>query len=370
MTKVIHLSSAHPAFDSRIFVKQCRSLAKANYDVSLIVQHDDDAIIDGIKLLHIKKNKSKRLKRMLFSTWQIYKLAREKKAALYHFHDAELMFAAILLRFFGAKVIYDVHEDLPQQIQSKHYLPFIFKYPLALFAKIAEWFSSLFFSGIIAATPDIANRFPTKKTIVVQNFPRFEEITNSNNSIPYQNRKNNICYIGGISKQRGIFEIVKSMNLIIEKNAKLIIAGSFFSNLTKQEIVKNKGWEKVEYLGFLDRTQIIKELNKARCGLVILHPTKAYLTSYPVKMFEYMAAGLPIIVSDFPLWREILEPYNCAIFVNPNKEEEISKAIDWILQNPKKAMEMGQRGKKATIKNYNWKSEEKKLLDFYKKILA
>jgi len=371
MPKIVHLSSVHPAFDSRIFDKECRSLANAGYKVSLVIAHDRDEIIEQINIKHIRNRKTTRLKRVIFSTWQVYKRARQENADLYHFHDAELIPIAILLRLHGKKIIYDVHEDLPKQIQSKHYLPSIIKYPLANFARIGEWLASrIFFNGIIGATPDIARKFPSKKTIIVQNFPRLENLSTSSKITPYSKRKNIICYIGGISKERAIFEMVAAMPLIGEKKTRLLIAGSFFSNKTKQEIKQKSAWEKVDYLGHLNKDQIVEQLNKSRCGLVILHPTKAYLMSYPVKMFEYMAQGLPIIVSDFALWRKILEPYNCAIFINPLKANEISSAIEWILQNENQAEEMGKKGKKAVELHFNWQSEENKLLSFYKKLLA
>lgn len=371
MPSVVHLSSVHPPFDTRIFINECRSLAQHGYDVSLIIVHDKDERIDNIALQHIKKKQTGRIRRMVFTTWQVYKKAKKAKADLYHFHDAELIPIAILLRLGGAKIIYDIHEDLPLQIQSKHYLHPVFKFPLALLAKTAEWISTrIFFTGIVAATPDIARRFAMDKTIIVQNFPRLEEIIDTKSNILHTNQENNICYIGGISKERGIFEIVKSMALLKTSQTKLLLAGSFFSSQIQQKITSENGWENVNYLGHINRTQVIEQLNKSRCGLVILHPTKAYLTSYPVKMFEYMAAGLPIIASNFSLWQEILNPFDCAIFVDPTDTNEISKAIDWILQNPDKAYEMGQRGKKAAEQYFNWKNEEEKLLRLYEKLLA
>ena len=83
------------------------------------------------------------------------------------------------------------------------------------------------------------------------------------------------------------------------------------------------------------------------------------------KLFEYMEAGLPVICSNNKLWKEIINKYNCGIAVNPNNKEEIKDAIVALKDNPDKAKIMGENGRKAIENEYNWLTQEKKILLLY-----
>lgn len=86
-------------------------------------------------------------------------------------------------------------------------------------------------------------------------------------------------------------------------------------------------------------------------------------------MFEYMSAGIAVIASDFPLWREIIEGNDCGLCVNPLDPQAIAAAIDTLAQDPERARKMGQNGQCAMQKHYNWGIEERKLLQLYRTIL-
>ena len=130
------------------------------------------------------------------------------------------------------------------------------------------------------------------------------------------------------------------------------------------------GWSKVRFHGWSSRTEVANILGDVRAGLVVLHPLKNYIDSFPTKMFEYMAIGLPVIASDFPLWRRIISDVNCGLFVDPQNPEAIAKAMQWILDHPQEAEDMGQRGRKAVEEVYNWKSESVKLANLYESLLG
>ena len=130
------------------------------------------------------------------------------------------------------------------------------------------------------------------------------------------------------------------------------------------------GWSKVRFHGWSSRTEVANILGDVRAGLVVLHPLKNYIDSFPTKMFEYMAIGLPVIASDFPLWRRIISDVNCGLFVDPQNPEAIAKAMQWILDHPQEAEDMGRRGRKAVEEVYNWKSESVKLANLYESLLG
>ncbi|MBM7581725.1 glycosyltransferase involved in cell wall biosynthesis [Caldicoprobacter guelmensis] len=365
---ICHITSAHPPYDDRIFHKECKTLAGNGYKVVLIAPHDKDEVVEGVKIKAIPKPKNRK-ERILKITLQVYKSALRENAEVYHFHDPELIPAGIMLRFHGKKVIYDVHEDVPRQIMSKEWIPKYLRGMVAGVMGMIEALASKIIDGIVAATPAIAKRFPKFKTTVVQNFPIVSEFV-LGESIPYQNRPAKVVYIGGISIIRGIKEMIKAVELVAKKvDVRLVLAGSFSPPSLKDEIENLEGWQYVNFLGWQNRESIARLLGEARVGLVVLHPIPNYVEAWPVKLFEYMAVGLPVIVSDFPLWREIIECTGCGILVNPLKPKEIADAIKWILEHPEEAEKMGHRGREAVLNKYNWQVEGNKLLEFYRRIL-
>ncbi|MGB4182188.1 MAG: glycosyltransferase, partial [Dethiobacteria bacterium] len=217
--------------------------------------------------------------------------------------------------------------------------------------------------------PKIAERFPSKKTVVVQNFPVLGELS-IDHPIAYLERPPIVTYMGGITRVRGINEIVRAMGMLPnDMKVKLILAGSFDPLQLKDEVSRQHGWEKVEYCGWQSRERLKSILSKTRVGLVVLHPVTNYLESYPVKLFEYMSAGIPVVASDFPLWREIVEGVGCGLLVDPLNPEEIAKAILWLFQHQAEARAMGERGQKAINERYNWAIESKKLLQAYRELM-
>jgi len=362
--KICHITTVHPLFDTRIFYKECKSLLKAGYEVHLIVQNDKDELIDGIYIHGLPKPKD-RLERMIKLRKLALKKAIETDAEIYHFHDPELIPVGLKLKKLGKKVIYDVHEDVPRQILSKPYLNKLIKPIISKFFEIYEDYASRKFDAIISATPHIKDRFVKLNSNItdVNNFPKLNELYSPSR---WEERINEICYIGGIAKIRGIIELVKALEYV---DTTLHLAGSFESEELKQTVMNLEGWKKIKYYGFVNREQVKEILAKVKIGVVTLHPTINYLDSLPVKMFEYMSAGIPVIASNFPLWKEIIEKNHCGICVDPLNPLEIAKAIEYLLNNDDIAKNFGENGRKLVENKYNWENEEKKLLNLYKQLL-
>lgn len=369
--KICHLTSVHPPFDTRIFHKECKSLAMAGYDVTLIVQHDKDETVDGIKIVALPTVKNRFL-RMLGLTSKAFLLSLRQKADIYHFHDPELLPVGLLLKLISKKkVIYDVHEDYAKQIISKPYIPRSTRNIVAFLVKMMEYLSSNIFDGIVTATDDISNNFTRhKRTISVKNYPVLSYFSSINRKCVNNESSFTLVYIGGICEIRGIAQIVQALGLInSSRQVKLILCGKFYPTAFETRVRNLKGFEKVDYLGWIKTENIPEVLSKADAGVVCLTPISNYLTALPVKLFEYMAAGLPVIASNFPLWREIVESNRCGICVNPLRPEDITNAIRYIMENPDEAQAMGENGRNAVLKKYNWENEGKKFLELYEKVL-
>ena len=170
--------------------------------------------------------------------------------------------------------------------------------------------------------------------------------------------------IGGIAKIRGIGQVVKAMTFT--KGVRLNLAGKFSEQDIEKTTKSRSGWEKVDELGFLSRQEVADVLERSKIGLVTFLPSPNHIDSQPNKMFEYMSASIPIITSNFPLWREIVEGNECGLCVDPLNPKAIGEAIQYLIDNPAQAERMGENGRKAVEVKYNWPVEEKKLLDLYK----
>ncbi|MCK5028099.1 MAG: glycosyltransferase family 4 protein [Bacteroidales bacterium] len=363
--KICHITSAHPIDDVRIYHKECLSLVSAGFEVHLlgVIQGKNKNPDLPYTLVDIKNVNF--LIRFLILPFKLNKIAKDINADLYHLHDPDLLTLALWLKLKGKKVIFDVHEDVPKQIYAKPYLGKLQKWMLSKFFIFFESFIAKRIDSIVAATPLIFDRFKVKnrKTVNVNNYPILSEFNISDEA--YQEKKD-VIYAGVIDRNRGIVPLIESLSYT---KAKLKIAGFWGRDAFEKEVKQSTNWDKVDFLGFLNRKQIADNYSKSVAGIVTLLPTINYVESLPVKMFEYMAAGIPVVASNFPLWSKIINRINCGICVDPENPEEIGKAVDYLIDNPQESKTMGLNGRNAIIEEFNWQKEAEKLIDLYKDLL-
>jgi glycosyltransferase involved in cell wall biosynthesis len=375
--KIAHLTSAHPRFDTRIFVKMCCTLADAGHDVTLVVADGLGATLartqqnQPISIVDVgTPTKGNRLHRMTQTVNRIYDAALTLGVTVVHLHDPELLRIAVALKNRGLKVVYDVHEDLPRQLLSKPWLPAAIRPALAYGLERVENHLAKKMNAIVTATPFIKQRFERLNalTIDVCNFPIITELLDT--STLWQDRENAICYIGGITRIRGIEPLIDALPLLSNR-PKLYLAGPWDQDDNGQlqtTLSQRQGWPQVENLGQLNRSDVAKTLARSKIGLVTLFPTPNYVDALPVKLFEYMAAGIPVIASDFPLWRQIVEEAQCGLLVDPQDATAIAHAINHLLTHDDEARQMGLNGQQAVLNRYHWDFEAQKLLALYRQL--
>ena len=285
--KICHLTSGHPAFDIRIFRKECRSLADAGYEVVLVAPHERDETVDGVRIRCVPRPRDRR-ERMTRTPWHVLEAALAEDAALYHFHDPELIPVGMMLKARGKRVFYDVHENVPGSILTRAYLPPAARPWIAAGAGLVEGLGTRMFDGVVAATPAIARRFAKHGAIVVQNFPIPDELAVAQPR-PYSERERLVAYVGVMSEIRGIPEMVKAMALLPSSTeAILALAGMFGSPGLETELSRQPGWARVHYLGLQSRDEVATLLNRSRLGLVVFLAGPYELESLPNKLLEYM----------------------------------------------------------------------------------
>lgn len=368
---IIHFTTVHPRDDSRIRSKEVATLASAfNGAVCLYVQDGLGDAIDpdlGYRIVDTGP-RLRRIPRMVLGGWRMIKAVARARPAVAHFHDPELLPWALLLRLWGIKVVYDVHEDMPQQVKHNPGLPKAAQKLLPPFVAVAEWIGARLINGIVAPTTTIADRFPPAKTVLVRNFPLLSEL-HTPNSVPMRDRPLEMAYVGAISEVRNIYGMIQAVARLPYPEARLRLVGRFAIPETERRAMAMSEWRSVKFDGWASRQEVAGVLADARAGLVLLKPVAHEMLALPIKLFEYMAAGLPVISSDFPVWREIVESSDCALLVDPLDINAITAAMQWIIDHPAEAQAMGERGRRAVEERLNWGREGEALTTFYRNTL-
>lgn len=370
--KVCILTSVHMPFDGRVFHKEARSLAKAGYDVTLIARHDKEEVVDGVRVLPLPEAKS-RLQRMTKVTRRLYRLAVREDADVYHFHDPELMIVGLRLKRRGKKVIWDAHEHYPNSILDKYYIARPLRRLISRSFDLFERAVVRHFDYVIYTTPLVGARYATMKVQSgrVENYP----IVGLSESLPRQPQEK-IVYLGGMSRIRGLVEVVTAFAEVVRRHRtwKLCLVGScspasFETEL--RDLVRKLGVEaNVEFIAWVPYDEKEKLSSQAAMGVITYLPCSNNTSCLPNKLFDYMLVSLPVIASNFPLYREVVEGSRCGLIVDPSKPQEITAAMEHLIEHPDEARRMGENGRRAVLEKYNWENESEQLLRIYNEVLA
>jgi len=361
---VYQLSSVHVRSDVRVFHKQCVSLAKAGYKVHLLVADGKgDEVKQGV-VVHDMGKPQGRLNRMLFVPVKLFWKACSSKAIICQFHDPELLPVGLLIQLCSkVKVIYDAHESYPDDILYKDYLsPWLSR--LASFGiRHLENFAARRLAAVITVTDYHAQRFRrlNKATYTICNYPLLSEWSSFlATNTPRQQQS--LCYVGNITRKRGLGMLLQSIQHL---DVTVHLAGGYEPEDYRDELVAMPAWDKVVEHGYLARQEAISLMASCQVGLMLFMPEPNHINSLSTKVFEYMAAGCAVLVSDFPVYRQLIFDSGCGLCVNPENPFEIAQAIQNLLSDPEGLEVMGKRGKQLIREKYNWETQEETLLRLY-----
>lgn len=367
--KIAHITTVHYRHDVRIMYKYCRSLVDEDFDVSLVVSDGyGDEILHKVNIIDLGKSKFGRLGRFFLGSLNVFIHLIRKKYELLHFHDPELIPLALFMRILGCKVVFDMHENLPLQILTKTYLPKPIRYTLYQISYLFQRFAFMFLPVIFAEISYKRYFKNIKRQKIVLNYPLKETLENI--SLP---KKENFTlgYMGWLNKERGTIatlEVVSKIRATVKLD--LLFVGPYGKDINENILYKESIEEEwATFLGRLEPKKGWQEMSKCHVGLAVLENSPNFVESYPTKIFEYMLLGLPIIVSNFPLYKKIIDESQCGISVDPSSLEDFENAILWLINNPDKSKIMGQNGKKIAQEKYNWESEFLKVKFFYYDLL-
>ncbi len=360
--KICHITSVHPLNDTRIFEKECCSLAKKGNEVYLIGNGKNE-IKNGVTIIGIKNPYRGRVRRGLLYSRKVVNEALRLECEVYHLHDPELLFYAKSIKKHGYKVIFDSHEDVPRQILDKGWIPFGLRKVISSIYERYEKSVCKKMNAIVVATEKISEVFKKHniESTIVYNYPVIKE-----NSIQKDiEKKNNLlCFAGSLFVENGIIQLIDVVYDMPEICLKL--AGPIQNEV--KGYIENKKTDRIQYLGIITHQEVEILYRESTIGVVADLPTGNNIEGLPIKLFEYMQSGLPVITTNFPLRKKIFEEFECGILINPYDSQQYKEAIQKIISDKKYSRKCIENGKIAIETKYNWKNEEMKLLKLYNKL--
>lgn len=366
MIKVCHMTSAHKPEDVRIFHKECVSLVKNGYDVTLVEQGDSYEK-EGVHIAGIGEVSGGRLKRMLLVSRWVYQRALEVDADIYHFHDPELLPYGLKLKKKGKKVVFDSHEHVAEAILEKPYLYGPLRKLIHVVYSKYQSFVCKRLNAVVTVTPSLTQYFLkiTSHVCQITNYPILTELT----QLP-DYTSNSIFFAGGVTDQWNHLRILRALENL--PGCRYCLCGPI-SESYQAALSAMPAWSNVDYMGNIPHEQVAQEMACCAVGLALAIPSRnsdwKNGSLGNTKIFEEMMAGLPVICTDFVLWKDFVQRYCCGICVDPENVDEIANAIRYLLEHPDEAKRMGENGRRAVREEFNWDVEEKKLVALYDDIL-
>ncbi len=374
--RVCHITSLHPPLDVRIFHKECRTLTKAGYDVTLLAQADwRERAVNGIRIIGLPRI-TKRYQRP--RVWRhIVQEVNRLQPDLVHFHDPELLLVAPLLR--PARLIYDCQEPFAETVLVRRWIPRLLRYPTGRLVAFLEPLLARRTDAVVVTEDSHIDRFREgnrprlergRPIIVLYNYPLLS-------SLDFVRRSNGrtLLHVGILSEGRGSTTMIEAMSLLVRRmaGARLILVGSFDSPEDEVEVrrlIADHGLERaVELVGWVPFSDLPRWFAQADVGLVPWRSAEEFPPQIiPTKLFEYMGSRLPIVASNRPEIARFMERLDCGLLVEPGDSQGFAEAIEYLLTHPAAAKEMGERGRRAVEETYHWGSEGEKLLALYRQM--
>ncbi|GGD16852.1 glycosyltransferase [Hyunsoonleella pacifica] len=369
--KIAHITTVHYRYDVRIHYKYCKTLSEEkDFKVFQVVSDGlGPENFDNLSVIDLGSIRFGRIGRFFLGNIKVINYCLKTKMDLFHFHDPELLPSISLLKLFGKKVVFDMHENFPSQILTKSYLPKLIRVALS---NTVKFFQNVLFKFIpvIFAEHSYVKHFKTvkhKETIL--NYPLKKEF---NSISEVKMSEFTLGYMGSVTFERGVLVMLEVVSELRRKgrNISIIFVGPMDDNITDIDIVKrgvSEGW--AVFKGRLKAKDGWRLMAQCHIGMAVLKNSPNFIESYPTKLFEYMLLKLPIITSNFPLYKKIIDDAKCGIVVDPASNEEICSAILEIENDETKQMVMGENGKKTAIEKYSWETSElTKIKTFYNKV--
>lgn len=366
------LTSVHPGLDARIFYREARSAAEHGFDVTLLAPDATAGRVEGVTVRRLR-GPGGRAGRLL--RWPIlFVEALRGRADLYQIHDPELLPWAWLLGLLSRRpVVYDAHELFPEAILTKLWIPRAVRAPGS---RLSGWLERAFagqMSAVIAATPELADRFGAvnPRTVTVMNLPPVVEVRAQD-----EPSARVVIYAGLMNHERGLDILYATARLVRDRfpDFELRVLGRVdASGLPEDAARTSEAWAAVgvRFLGSVPQPEVASHLRGSAIGWLPMNPgSPSKRLAWPVKMGEYLAAGIAIVASDLPVQARVIREAAAGVVVEPFTAEAHAEAIISLLERPALAADMGRRGRHYARAHFTWESQVNVLVELYDGLIA
>ncbi len=370
--RVLHVSTAHPPTDPRLVNRVIPSLT-ADYELITLLPAMLDvqgpANARTIWLPYYQRLPVRFLLVhplvLLYTLWL--------RPSMLHIYDPELLpVARLMQRILGIPVIYEVHENLYRKLDQKVRLQgrWLVRQFMRFDAMAQQQFHLIFTEhGYLDTYRNL--RLPA---LVSYNYPSLAFLDAFRRPYAPNPTAPEFFYIGLISFERAFDVLIAALALLsrsIPKFTMHLFGRCTFSDETMRtlpgfDVVQGK----LQLYGYTAQTDALPTVAHATAGLALLKPVGDYTESYPTKLFEYMALGLPVVTANFPLYQAIVEKHDCGFCIDPTDPAQLAQTLRYLIDHPTEAQAMGERGRRAVETLYNWEHEAQKLRQFYRTILT
>jgi len=368
--RILLVSTAHPATDPRIVFKQCPTLAE-QYDVTCALPGVDASDLAGVRFWRLPYFRRVWWRVLLVSPLVLVR-GLWLRPAIVQIFVPELIPLALVFRLFGIQIIYEVQENLYKKLHLKTLnRGVVLERAFRWFDRLARRYFYLIFTdhGYLDTYPDLA-----KPYTIIYNYPLLPFFEPFRQTYKPDKTKPSFILIGLLSEARAFDTLIAALNLLRPIYPAFIVHLFGRKAFTDEWMRSLPGFADVEsnlrFYGYTDQREALPCAANATAGLALLKPVGDYPDSYPTKLFEYMALGLPVITSDFLLYRDVVERHGCGLCISPNDPKAVAHALQYLIENSAEARVMGERGCRATETQYNWTTEAAKLVQFYRTILS
>jgi glycosyltransferase involved in cell wall biosynthesis len=374
--KICMVSTSHDASDDRLYFKEARSLAKV-FDVTLLAPSAADrpgGDPDGLAFARLRCGPSK-ASRAFMAIRLLFEL-RHRGYDVIHLSDAETVpLAPLFKRICKAKVVCDIWEANYETLLGPGADPPFYRRAFAALYRWVENIAARQADLVLTADEEIARGLaPAIRATVIFNYPILSLLAPEPAALAEIKAKYGgariLIYHGSMSEERGILAAIEAMALVRAEHptAKLLLVGRMPEHLEKRAqslISRLELHDAVAREGWVSHTEVGKYLAISEVGIVPFNRTKKFEKNIPQKIFEYWAAGLPVVATDLPPIRRFVNECGGGLLTASNRPNVISAAICELLDQPVRAREMGERGKAKVESKWRWEMAESKLLSAY-----
>ncbi|MGI8998785.1 MAG: glycosyltransferase family 4 protein [Candidatus Limnocylindria bacterium] len=365
--------------DTRV-EREARTLVDAGYAVTIVADAGPGLPRTesraGTKVHRVARGRLKiPLLRFIAHRWRLEAALRRTRPEILHAHDADaLQSVGPVATRLGIPFVYDSHELwLGRTARGRSGL-----YDLLnrLWYRWVEGRyvprASLVMVANPGVGPELERRYGITGVAVVPNYPAeaLEVAPRDLRELPggagIPSGVPLVLYIGGMMPHRGLEELVVAMADLPDAHLVCLGARGGSTSLIGGMIRQRGLTARAHLIPPVPSEEVVPYAASATIGISIVQPASlSYRLALPNKLFQYMAAGIPVVASDFPDVRRVVEGNGAGLVVDPTDPSAVARAIRQLIDDPRLARAMGAAGRRAVSEHLNWRTSAAEMLRGY-----